>query len=59
MRIGYACLTVAVEQTGIRTCTLKHAAPETLLSLAGENLLALERMVDYNLTNGIRLYRIS
>ncbi|MEA4939283.1 MAG: UV DNA damage repair endonuclease UvsE [Christensenella sp.] len=59
MRIGYACLTVAVEQTGIRTCTLKHAAPETLLSLAGENLLALERMVDYNIANGIRLYRIS
>ncbi len=59
MRIGYACLTVAVEQTVIRTCTLKHAAPETLLSLAGENLLALERMVDYNITNKIRLYRIS
>ena len=59
MRIGYACLTVAVEQTGIRTCTLKHATPETLLSLAGENLLALERMVDYNIANGIRLYRIS
>ena len=59
MRIGYACLTVAVEQTSIRTCTLKNATPETLLSLAGENLFALERMVDYNIQTGIHLYRIS
>ena len=59
MRIGYACLTVAVEQTSIRTCAQKNAAPDRLLTLAGENLLALERMIDYNLKNGIRLYRIS
>ena len=59
MRIGYACLTVAVEQTTIRTCTLKNAAPDRLLALTGENLSALERMIDYNLENGIRLYRIS
>ena len=59
MRIGYACLTVSVEQTEIHTCTLKNAAPDTLLKLAGENLLALERMIDYNIANGIRMYRIS
>lgn len=59
MRIGYACLTVAVEHTGIRTCTLKNASPERLLALVGENLAALERMVDYNIANEIRLYRIS
>ena len=59
MRIGYACLTVAVEQTSIRTCTLKNAALDRLLALAGENLASLERMIDYNLKNGIHLYRIS
>jgi len=59
LRIGYACLTVAVEQTGIRTCTLKNAAPDRLLALAGETLASLERMIDYNLENGIHLYRIS
>ncbi|NLI54837.1 MAG: UV DNA damage repair endonuclease UvsE [Clostridiales bacterium] len=59
MRIGYACLTVAVEGTQIKTCTLKTATEERLLSLADENLRTLERMVDYNIANGIRLYRIS
>lgn len=59
MRIGYACLTVAVEQAGIRTCTLKNASPDRLLALAAENLAALERMIDYNRSNSIRLYRIS
>ena len=59
MRIGYACLTVAVEQTGIKNSTLKHASAERLLALTGENLAALERMIDYNAKNGISLYRIS
>lgn len=59
MRIGYACLTVAVEQTSIRSCTMQNAQPERLLALAGDNLSALERMIDYNVANGIRLYRVS
>ena len=59
MRIGYACLSVAVEGTQIRTCTRKFASPERLLSLAGENLAATERMIDYNIQNGIPMYRIS
>jgi UV DNA damage endonuclease len=59
LRIGYACLTVAVEGAQIKTCTLKNASDERLLSLAGENLRALARMADYNVANGISLYRIS
>ncbi len=59
MRIGYACLTVAVEGADIHNCTLKTASPDRLLSLAGENFAALERMVDYNISNGIHMYRIS
>jgi len=59
MKIGYACLTVAVEGTKIQNCTLRTATPERLFQLAGENLNALERMIDYNAANGIRLYRIS
>ena len=59
VRIGYACLSVAVEGTQIRTCTRKFASPERLLSLAGENLAATERMIDYNIQNGIPMYRIS
>ncbi len=59
MRIGYACLAVALEGAQLKTCTRKNAVPERLLSLAGENLSALERMIDYNIANGIRMYRIS
>ncbi|MCE5188991.1 MAG: UV DNA damage repair endonuclease UvsE [Eubacteriales bacterium] len=59
MDIGYACLTVAVEGTAIKSCAAKNASPERLLSLAGDNFAALERMVDYNIANKIRLYRIS
>lgn len=59
MRIGYACLSVALEGAQIKTCTLKSATPERLISLAGENLLAMERMIDYNIANNISFYRIS
>ncbi|MDD4312353.1 MAG: UV DNA damage repair endonuclease UvsE [Eubacteriales bacterium] len=59
MRIGYACLCLAVEGTQLQTCTRKFATPERLLSLAGENLGALEHMIDYNIANGISMYRIS
>jgi UV DNA damage endonuclease len=59
MKIGYACLCVAVDGAQMKSCTLKTATPERLLSLADSNFSALERMVDYNLANGIRLYRIS
>jgi UV DNA damage endonuclease len=59
MRIGYACLTVALEGAQIKTCMQKNATPERLLSLAGENLAATERMIDYNIYNQISFYRIS
>jgi len=59
MRIGYACLVVALEGAQIKTCTLKNATPERLLFLAGENLAATERMIDYNIANQISFYRIS
>ena len=37
MKIGYACLCVAVEGTQLKSCIRKSATPERLLSLAGEN----------------------
>ena len=59
MRIGYACLAVALDGSQQKTCTLKTATQERLLSLAGENFAALERMIDYNIANQIPLFRIS
>lgn len=59
MSIGYACLTIGVPGTRLRTCSLKNAAPDTLTSLIRHNLDALDYMLDYNIENGIRLFRIS
>lgn len=59
IRIGYACLAVAVPDTDIRSCILRNANEARLLALIDHNLSALETMIDYNIRNGIKLYRIS
>lgn len=59
MQIGYACLAIAVPESGIKSCTLKNATEERLLSLIEQNLDSLEKIIDYNIHNGILLFRIS
>lgn len=59
MNIGYACLTVGVSGIRQRTCTMKNATPDVLLSLIQSNLEALDKILDYNIQNGIKLFRIS
>lgn len=59
MAIGYACLALAVPGTTIKKCLLKNADEQRLRDLISHNLDALERMIDYNLSSGIKLYRIS
>jgi len=59
MRIGYACLTVGVEETTIRTCRLASATQERLTEIVAGNLAALDRILDYNAHNKIRMFRIS
>ncbi len=59
MRIGYACLTVGVPGTKLRTCTARNATPDVLTELIRSNLKALDNIMDYNIRNGIRLFRIS
>ncbi|WP_369693271.1 UV DNA damage repair endonuclease UvsE [Acetobacterium wieringae] len=59
MRIGYACLTVGVLNTELKTCLLKNASEEKLTELIKHNLNALEKMIDYNIENQIELFRIS
>ena len=59
MRIGYACLTVDVEGTTIRTCRLDSATHERMASLVSQNIDALNRILDYNRANHIRMFRIS
>lgn len=59
MAIGYACLTIGVPNTGLSRCTLKNATDEHLRNITESNLLALEAMVDYNIRDEIKLFRIS
>jgi UV DNA damage endonuclease len=58
MSIGYACMTVGVPDTEIRSCTLKNASTDRLISLTEHNLDSLEKIIDYNISNGINLFRI-
>lgn len=59
MRIGYACLTVGVRKTNFKTCILKNATEENLLAIIDHNLESLDNIIDYNIKNNIKLFRIS
>jgi len=59
MRIGYACVTVGPEDTQMKTCRQSNADEALLTELIGHNLDALDRQIEYNIRNRIRLFRIS
>lgn len=59
MSIGYACLTVGVPNTGFKTCRKANATEEKLKELIHFNLNSLENLIDYNIKNNIKLFRIS
>jgi len=59
MSIGYACLTMGVPNTSIKRCMLKNVNEQKLEDLIEHNLKSLENMIDYNLNNEIKLFRIS
>jgi UV DNA damage endonuclease len=57
--IGYACLCIGCPGEGYRTCTQKSISGERLRALSAHNLSVLDRTVDYNIQNGILLFRIT
>lgn len=59
MKIGYACLTLGVKATNFKTCILKNASEENLMSIIDHNLDSLDNIIDYNIKNNIKLFRIS
>lgn len=59
MNIGYACLTLGVLNTKFKSCRLKNASEARLLELIAFNLKSLHNIIDYNIKNEIKLYRIS
>lgn len=59
MSIGYACQIIGSDIYRIKGCTLKNATPENLRKIIEMNLNTLDKMIDYNIENGIKLFRIS
>ncbi len=59
MSIGYACLTEGVPETNFKTCRKANATEEKLEELIRFNLQSLENIIDYNIRNQIKLFRIS
>ncbi|SMB79352.1 UV-damage endonuclease [Desulfonispora thiosulfatigenes DSM 11270] len=59
MSIGYACLTMGVLNTDQKNCLLKNATTDKLSELIKHNLTSLENIIEYNIKNKIKLFRIS
>ena len=59
MSIGYACQTIGVLNTNQKSCIMKNASETNLIDLIDHNLKSLENIIDYNMKNDIRLFRIS
>lgn len=59
MSIGFACLTVGVQNTDFKSCILKNCDKEKFLSVVDNNLKSLTNILDYNQKNRIKLFRIS
>lgn len=59
MKIGYACLVVGVPDTQMKTLRKANATPKRLMEIIQHNLNSMENMLDYNIEEGIQMYRIS
>ena len=61
IRLGYACVNLSLGENGrtSRTCRLSNASPNRLETLARENLSGLVNVLNWNVAQSIRLYRIS
>jgi len=58
IRLGYACINTQLPSAS-RTCRLKNASEENILSLSRQNLSALKQILLWNRDKGIGLFRIS
>lgn len=59
LSIGYACLTVGILNTGLSKCILKNVTDDNLRRIILLNLSALEKILDYNIENKVKVFRIS
>lgn len=59
MSIGYASRVIGTEHMTMKSCKLKNATYDRLVTLIEQNLSSLETILDYNHNNEIELFRIS
>jgi UV DNA damage endonuclease len=59
LAIGYACIALGVRDSSMRSCILKNASKERLDQIIAINLETLSRVLDYNISRRIALFRIS
>ena len=58
-RLGYACLSLSVEDSSPRGTILRNATPERLRALTAANLAGLKRVLEFNVERGVRMFRLS
>jgi UV DNA damage endonuclease len=59
MEIGYACLAVGVQNTSHKSCIAKNITNGKLQELISHNINSLNNIIEYNIKNQIKLFRIS
>lgn len=59
MRVGYACLTIGVVHTDYRKILMKQVTNDNLRAIISYNLQSLKNVILYNISNEIKLFRIS
>lgn len=59
INIGYACITLGINDVKIATCKLRNASEERVKEIITHNLDVLEKVIEYNHEHQIRLFRIS
>lgn len=57
--LGYAALAISIDAPTSRTCRLQNVSPARLRRLIASNLDGLLRVLEFNVREGIFLYRIS
>ncbi len=59
MRIGYACLTIGVQDAKLQHALLRTINEEKFYQIINHNLDVLEKVLHYNRANGIYMFRMS
>lgn len=59
MKIGYASKTRGVPNASMKTARLKYITDERLIELIKHNLNSLDTILNYNIKNNIKMFRIS